>query len=124
VVFSVFDVPDSDIFENNKVQRIELDYNGTPPNLVVINVRGNWINWNYGDMTGNWLTGDEGRSKTIWNFHQAQTIDLKARRFEGIIIAPKATMKFQNPINGAVAVKNLEASSEVHFPLLAFDCPF
>ncbi len=118
---AVFNIADTDLFENSNVQQIEI-INTIDAEVIIINVSGISVDWNYSNMVGSWLTGIDGRSKTIWNFYEATAIDLNARNFMGALLAPFASVKAQANIDGATAVKSLTTTSEVHLPLLDFDC--
>ena len=49
---------------------------------IVINVGGLNVNWsNSGNMVGNVFNSLAGREKILWNFYEAQTIQLNAHNF-------------------------------------------
>ncbi len=109
---AVFSINGDNLFENGLVQQIELAANGATS--IVINVSGVDIDWNGGNMVGQFL--NQGvRATTIWNFFEAQTIDLN-RNFNGAILAPFAHLVNSTSIDGSVFVESMAASGEVHLP--------
>ncbi len=118
---AVFNIAGSDLFNNSNVQQIEIK-NNVNADVIIINVSGTTINWNHGNKVGSWLTSLNGRSKTIWNFPEATSIDLKSKNFMGALLAPLAAVNAQANIDGATAVKSLTTTSEVHLPVLDLGC--
>jgi len=109
---AVFNINGEALFESGLVQQIELAANGATS--IVINVAGVDINWNGGNMVGQWLNQNV-RATTIWNFYQAQNINLD-RNFMGAILAPFAHLTNSTAIEGSVFVESMVASGEVHLP--------
>ncbi|MDX1995470.1 MAG: choice-of-anchor A family protein, partial [bacterium] len=118
---AVFNVSGANVFNNNKVQQIEIN-NQVGATAIVINVTGASINWTDGSKVGSWLTGQTGRAQTLWNFHQATSINLNSKNFMGALLAPNAVVTTSANIDGAAAVKSLTTTSELHQPLLALEC--
>lgn len=109
---AVFNINGDNLFENGLVQQIEMAVNGA--SAIVINVSGTDINWNGGsNMVGASWAGI--RATTIWNFWQAQTINLD-RNFNGAILAPFAHLTNSTAIEGSVFVESMAQSGEVHLP--------
>ena len=107
-------------FNGNKVQQMELFPQNSKLQLVVINVYGKTVSWSGGNLVGTWFdTVTTGRSHTIWNFYEATTITFDSN-IKGAVLAPYATLTTRINIDGAVAVKSLDAGGEVHLPLLVF----
>lgn len=109
---AVFNINGDNLFESGLVQQIELAANGATS--IVVNVSGTDINWNNGSMVGNWLSQGV-RATTIWNFFEAQTINLQ-RNFNGAILAPFAHLTNNTAIDGSVFVESMAATGEVHLP--------
>ncbi len=116
--YAVFDIGQWGLFTNNKVQQIEMLANNINSIAgIIINVGGINANWNNsGNMVGNIFTSLVGREKILWNFYEAQTIQLHAHSFMGSILAPYATVTSANPIEGSLGVLSLITTSEVHLP--------
>jgi len=110
---SVFNITGSNLFSNNKVQQIELALNDA--DHVIINVAGTTINFNQGNFVGAFNT-DLGRGKVIWNFFEATTLNFD-RAFDGMILAPYASLTTNHVLSGQVVVNHLLSNSEVHLPL-------
>ncbi|MEM9251201.1 MAG: choice-of-anchor A family protein [Planctomycetota bacterium] len=112
---TVYSVEDgNDIFSNSNVQQIDLSLDPDAEN-VIVNVGGEVIDFDMGNFVGGFVT-NEGRSKVIWNFYEATMLDFD-RSFDGMVLAPHATLVSQQIISGTVVVKNLNSRSEVHLPL-------
>ncbi len=111
---AVFNVNGTTIFDNNNVQSIGLNI-ASGITDIVINVAGTTINWTNGNEIGNFAT-DLWRANTVWNFYEAESINLGARPFNGQLIAPFATVSSNNNIDGSVYALNLNSNGEVHFP--------
>lgn len=115
---AVFDIAGNDLFNNNKVQQIGLNFNGA--DTVVINVSGSSIVYNGGNFVGSFAS-DNAASKVIWNFFEADTIQLD-RVLWGSVLAPGAAITGigGNPTNqvieGSVVANSLLTNSEIHLP--------
>lgn len=123
--YGVFDITQWGIFGNSKVQQIEMLANNVSSLAgIVINVGGLNVNWsNSGNMVGNVFNSLAGREKILWNFYEAQTIQLNAHNFMGSILAPYATVTAANPIEGSLGVFSLLTTSEVHLPNSIIEVP-
>ncbi len=111
---AVFNVTGSSIFSNPNGQQFELFVDSMTQN-VVINVSGTHVDWTNGNMVG--LFNDNyWQAHTIWNFYEAETINLGSRQFNGAILAPNASITTSGNIDGLVVAKNLTTSAEVHLP--------
>ncbi|MCW5892278.1 MAG: choice-of-anchor A family protein [bacterium] len=110
---AVFTVAASALFGNSKVQQIEL----TPGSAqtIVINVTGTTVDWQFGNLVSA-FTQATWRSRVLWNFPQATSINLNARNLMGAILAPYAAVTTQANIDGSTAVRALTTSSEIHQP--------
>ena len=101
-----------DLFNNNKVQSIDINLNGAE--AVVVNVGGNNVKLKKANFVGG-SNNNDVRSKIIWNFHQAVNIQT-TRHLSGSLLAPNAVLKNQSPIYGAVVVKKLNHWAAVVTP--------
>ncbi|MCH2163007.1 MAG: choice-of-anchor A family protein, partial [Phycisphaerales bacterium] len=106
----------SNLFNNNKVQQIDLVWNDA--DYVVVNVGGTSIQWNHGNMVGG-LTTEYARSHVIWNFFEATSIRLEGRGFNGALLAPNAWLRVDGVVEGSVFVKSFRQEGEVHLPTFA-----
>lgn len=121
-VFNLTSAEAAQLFSNSNVQQIELNLNGQNPAAILINVEGAGITYNSGNFVGT-FTDSTWRARTMWNFLEADTITM-SRGFYGTLLAPYATLSNTGgAMEGAVAVKNLNLSVEVHPPLFAGDFP-
>lgn len=111
---AVFTVDGNSLFNNDKVQQMDLNLNGA--SSVVINVMGSSVTWNHGNMVGGFTTAD-ARAKVIWNFYQATSIDLTSKGLNGSLLAPNAAVSFQGVIEGSAFVGSMTQRGEVHLPL-------
>ncbi len=111
---AIFEVAADQLF-NNGVQQIEL--NPGAASMVIINVTGSTVNWTSGNMVGS-FTDLQARSRIIWNFPQASTINFNAYNMMGAVLAPYAHVTTAANIDGAVAVRALTTTSEIHQPTL------
>lgn len=111
---AVFNVSGSDIFSNPYAQQFELIADSLTKN-VVINVSGTSINWTGGNMVGQ-FTNDYWQAHVIWNFYEAETINLGSRNFNGAILAPYASITSSGPIDGLVVANNLTTTGAVNLP--------
>ena len=111
---AVFQVSGAELFSNGLVQQIEL----SPGNAsaIVINVTGTTIDWSgNGNMVGE-FTNSTWRSRVIWNFPQATTINFGSHNMMGAILAPYAAVTTSANLDGSVAVRALTTTAEVHQP--------
>jgi choice-of-anchor A domain-containing protein len=111
---AVFHVAAADLFDNNKVQQIQL--NAPADTKVVVNVSGTTVNW---DKSGNFVgsfTQDYWQANVTWNFHQATTLKFGGKNFHGGVLAPFGTLSSQNNVDGGVVVKSLNSQGEIHLP--------
>lgn len=111
---AVFQVSGAELFSNGLVQQIEL----IPGNAsaIVINVTGSTIDWSgNGNLVGE-FTNSTWRSRVIWNFPQATTINFGSHNMMGAILAPYAAVTTSANLDGSVAVRALTTTAEVHQP--------
>ena len=118
---AVFSINSSDLFGNNRVQQIELITNNAAN--IVINVAGQAVNWNAGNMVGD-LTQNKWRELVVWNFYEATTIDFGSKNMNGQILAPNADVKAAGPLDGSIFAKSLTTTGEVHLPGYKGTIPF
>lgn len=111
---AVFTVDGNQLFNNDKVQQMDLALNGATS--VIINVTGSSVTWNHGNMVGGFTTPD-ARSKVIWNFVDATSINLTSKALNGSLLAPNAAVSFQGVIEGSAFVGSMTQRGEVHLPL-------
>lgn len=110
---AVFNVPGSLVFSNNNVQSIDINFNGATN--VIINVTGANINFTQGNFSGN-FTSLFARSRVLWNFHEATSIDIGGKAFNGAMLAPSASLFSQGVNEGSVYVSSFTQFGEVHLP--------
>jgi choice-of-anchor A domain-containing protein len=122
-VFNLSGTQAASLFDSSLVQQIDLNLNGANPAAILINVDGSAINYGAGgNFVGNFVTGS-AVGKVMWNFAEATSIAMN-KSFYGTVLAPKATLSSSGgALEGAVAVKNLSATVEVHPPLFAGQLP-
>lgn len=111
---SVFNISGSQLLNNTFVQQIGLNMNGA--DSVIINVSGTNINYTNGNQVGE-FTQAFAQSHVLWNFFEAETLNLGAFQFNGAVLAPFAAVQFDGGINGSVAVESLDAKGEVRHPV-------
>lgn len=111
---AVFHVSGADIFSNPYAQQFELIADSLTKN-VVINVSGTNIDWTGGNMVGQFTT-DYWQAHVVWNFFEAETINLGSRNFNGAILAPYASITSSGPIDGLVVANNLTTTGAVNLP--------
>lgn len=109
---AVFHVSANAVFNSSLIQQIELNLNGAAE--VVINVSGATVNFNNGNMVGEW-TSAFARANVIWNFFEATSINLD-RNFNGALLAPLAHLTNSTAIDGSVFVRSFDQRGEVHIP--------
>ena len=107
---AIFSLSCNDALNNNKVQQIEIKNNANAQ-TIVINLSGRTCSFAQGNMIGSWLTGSDGRSKTIWNVYE-QPQDSNTRMYiqrdlMGTLLAPYYTVQTSSSISGSVVVGNL-----------------
>ena len=114
-----FEIPNgNNLFNNDKVQQMSLSLGSA--DFVVMNVGGTSINWNHGNMVGDFVT-EQGRSRVLWNFYEATYLDMKSRGFNGSLLAPLSFLRVEGVVEGSVFVKSFRQMGEVHLPLFATD---
>lgn len=110
---AVFNVNANQVFSNSNVQQLGINLRSA--SSIVINVSGASVLFNNGNFV-DFFTTAFARANVLWNFHDATSIDLLGRQFNGAILAPKAHMTFQGVVEGSVFVKSLDQRGEVHLP--------
>lgn len=116
---AVFQVSSAELFGNALVQQIEL----SPGNAsaIVINVTGSTVDWsNSGNLVGE-FTNSTWRSRVIWNFPQATSINFGSHNMMGAVLAPYAAVTTAANVDGSVAVRALTTSAEIHQPTFVGD---
>ena len=108
----------SNLFDNHKVQQIGLSLESA--DYVVINVGGTNIHWNHGNMVSDFTT-ETGRSRVLWNFHEATYLNLHSRAFNGSLLAPESFLRVEGVVEGSVFVKSFRQMGEVHLPAFGMD---
>jgi len=113
---SVFSFSEASFFGNNKIQQYDLGLGNESPASIVFNVSGKNISDAFlGNAVGN-MVSEQWRDKIIWNFFEAESIDLH-KQFNGSILAPLAHLKNRTPIEGSVIVKSFTQRGEVHLSI-------
>lgn len=116
---AVFQVSSAELFGNGLVQQMEL-YPGNA-SAIVINVTGSTIDWSgAGDLVGD-FTSSLWRSRVIWNFPQATSINFGYHNMMGAVLAPYAAVTTAANMDGSVAVRALTTSAEIHQPTFVGD---
>lgn len=110
---AVFHIDGGDLFENPLVQQIELIPHQAQ--TIVINVAGTTIDWQYGNMIGNFVN-QNWRGNLIWNFYEATAISLNGNNFMGALLAPYADVTSSGTIDGSVAARTLTTTGPVNLP--------
>lgn len=114
-----FDIPNgNNLFDNDKVQQMGLSLGSA--DFVVMNVGGTSINWNHGNMVGDFVT-EQGRSRVLWNFYEATYLNTKSKGFNGSLLAPLSFLRVEGVVEGSVFVKSFRQMGEVHLPVFAMD---
>lgn len=121
VTDAVFSVTAAQIFGNNNAQQINLN-NASGVNSIVINVAGTNVDFNGGTNFTSAFNDSSLRSKIVWNFYQATTMNI-GRNFYGSLLAPDATLTNSTAIEGSVGVANFTQNGEVHLPLSTVSVP-
>jgi len=111
---AIFEVAADQLF-NSGAQQIEL--NPGSASMVIINVTGPTVNWTAGNLVGT-FTEPQARSRIIWNFPYASTISFNGFNMMGAVLAPYAHVTTAANLDGAVAVRALTTTAEVHQPTL------
>jgi choice-of-anchor A domain-containing protein/uncharacterized protein (TIGR03382 family) len=115
---AVFNVNGNALFQSSLVQQMDINFNGA--SAVVINVTGTNIDYNGGNMVGNFNTANAG--KIIWNFYQATTLGID-RHFFGAVLSPLANLTNSTAIEGSVFTNNFTQNGEVHLPTVTTQIP-
>ncbi len=114
-----FDIPNgNNLFDNDKVQQMGLSLGSA--DFVVMNVGGTSINWNHGNMVGDFVT-EQGRSRVLWNFYEATYLNTKSKGFNGSLLAPLSFLRVEGVVEGSVFVKSFRQMGEVHLPVFDID---
>lgn len=88
--------------------------------LVVINVAGRNVNLlSETNTIGKWFDDSANRAKTLWNFHQVESVTFRTFT-KGAILAPLTLVQTKQVIEGSTYVHSLSTESEIHRPLLDF----
>lgn len=112
--FSVINIAASDLFSNGLVQTINLNLAGA--SSLVINVSGTSVDFTTGGNFAGSFANDDARSRVLWNFYEAETINLRGKAFEGALLAPNAFVEHQGVISGLVVAESMNSMSEIHLP--------
>lgn len=110
---AVFSIDGASTFGNGNIQNFQINPNNAAD--ILINVSGRVINWNAGDLIGN-FDREEWQERIVFNFFEATTINFGGREFSGQILAPNASITTNGVIEGSVFAKNLTTQSELHLP--------
>jgi choice-of-anchor A domain-containing protein len=112
---AVFSLDDFNNIFNSTNQTIGLS--GSSINdidAIIINVSGKDLSITH---SSNLNISDDIKSKVIWNFYEAESINLNAQKFVGALLAPYATVtQTGGNIDGSVGVFSLITGAEVNFP--------
>ncbi|WEM43647.1 choice-of-anchor A family protein [Photobacterium sp. DA100] len=113
---AVFDFQAVDFFGNSFIQQYDVNFNSQTPSAIVMNVGGTTITDTTfsANAVGN-IVNDQTRELIIWNFYEAQTIDL-TKQLNGSLLAPLAALTNATPIEGSVVVDSFIQRGEIHDP--------
>ncbi|WP_081673313.1 collagen-binding domain-containing protein [Magnetospirillum fulvum] len=107
---AVFSINGADLLNNSK--QIDFSLNGAKE--AVINVSG--IGANSLTLGANFIGGSAQKlgTNTVWNFTDAQNINIK-NQFGGTILAVLANISTSQNIEGTVIANNLNQNGEIHY---------
>jgi choice-of-anchor A domain-containing protein len=106
---------DGAVFSDPQSQQFDL-VAGTGMDLMIVNVYGTSINFNEGNFVGG-FTNPAIRPFLLWNFVEAQTLELN-RSWFGTIMAPSANLRTSTVVDGSVFIgRSFDQRGEVHLPL-------
>lgn len=111
---SVFAINGNALFHNSNVQQIDIAFGSA--SSVIINVAGTNITFDQGNFVGNFNSAF-ARSRVLWNFYEATTINFTSKAVNGAVLAPLANVSFQGVIEGSLWAKSVTQRGEVHLPL-------
>jgi choice-of-anchor A domain-containing protein len=95
--------------------------NGVTPTGLIINVNGNNLTFTNGSFT---YPSGLGADDVLYNFGNAASITASNIAFEGALLAPLATVNFNNGhIDGAVLAANYTGSAQVNYVGLDLQLP-
>jgi choice-of-anchor A domain-containing protein len=100
---AVFNLSASDL---SLIPSYKIDLNGA--STLVFNVSGTAINFNANDESG-----VAGANNIIWNFYQADNVNL-VTQIAGTVLAPLAAVTNGNQIDGALVAKSWKGNGELH----------
>ena len=107
---------DGTVFSDPQSQQFDL-VAGPGIDLMIVNVYGTSVNFNEGNFVGG-FTSPAIRPLLVWNFVEAQTLELN-RSWFGTIMAPGANLRTSTVIDGSVFIGgDFDQRAEVHLPLL------
>lgn len=107
---AVFDLSQGNrIFSNPNVERLQIRLRDSE--AIVINVEGQRINFNEAEFTRRFLSEDVA-SRVIWNFHEAEFIDIR-NDFSGTILAVDSAIRVRNNISGSIVAENIRIDASV-----------
>ena len=116
---AVFNI-DKTLLETGNLSQINLDLSGKNPKSIIINVTGAsgyTLNTPGGANFVGIFADKTISTKVLWNFGSAAEVNFR-QSWYGSILAPSATLKDSGgALEGAVGVRNLDVSVEVHYPL-------
>ncbi|MDX2064314.1 MAG: choice-of-anchor A family protein [Fimbriimonadaceae bacterium] len=84
--------------------------NMTANDTVIIDVTGTSVTWG-------WQVNSSFKNRLVWNFRDVGSIRVTQRNFDGMMLAPKATVNQEQNIQGNVYCQhlNVKNSPELHF---------
>jgi choice-of-anchor A domain-containing protein len=84
--------------------------NMTANDTVIIDVTGTSVTWG-------WQVNSSFKNRLVWNFRDVGSIRVTQRNFDGMMLAPKATVNQEQNIQGNVYCQHLNTknSPELHF---------
>jgi choice-of-anchor A domain-containing protein len=120
---AIFSLACDDALNNQKVQQIEI-INNVNAQTIVINLSGQTCSFQQGNMVGTWLTGLDGRSRTVWNVYETPLNSNSpltiSNNLMGTLLAPYYSVETTSNIDGSAAVYNMKQGAELHNPPLNF----
>lgn len=114
---AVFNIDGASLLNNNLIQTIDLDLNGTNPSAIIINVTGTTVTYSDSGENVNVLRDVGLRPKILWNFPNAVTITL-GKPLYGSVMAPNADLTaLGGAIEGSVMARSYLGTVAVKMPL-------
>ena len=100
------------------VNQIEFHTSLTNISLIIINLSGENVTLGSGtNINANGILSSGSRGIVLWHLWEAKTVKLETA-LRGALLAPYATVTTAQVIDGAVAVRNMLTTNELHNPYI------